>query len=103
MIPPPRWLLAAVLVALSLVAALLWAETQRWRPYYSAGDESAEARVLVNAQTGQPLQWAWAQGGLRRGTQLAWLRLAGAGLPAGFGSPSRSTPALLGPSIPGSA
>jgi hypothetical protein len=79
MIPAPRWLLAAVLVALSLVAALLWAETQRWRPYYSAGDESAEARVLVNAQAGQPLQWAWAQGGLRRGTQLAWLRLAGAG------------------------
>ena len=75
----PRWLLALLFGALALVAVLLWAETQRLRPYYSVGDETFQVQSLVAIRAGAPLQWRWVQGDLQRNALYGWWRLTGSG------------------------
>jgi hypothetical protein len=66
-------------LAALLVGLLLWSETQRWRPFYSVGDEATHIRYMVQIEHGEPLHWRWAYSDLQRGAQYGWWRLAGSG------------------------
>ena|GEM_PF-7018886 len=75
----PAWLLGATLAALLGVGALLWAETQVLRPYYSVGDESIHVADMLAIGHAKPLQWRWTRGDLERNAQWAWWRAVGSG------------------------
>ncbi|HXB97793.1 MAG TPA: hypothetical protein VNZ54_07040, partial [bacterium] len=75
----PAWLWAALLAALLGVGALLWAETQVQRPFYSVGDESIHVGDMLAISHGEPMHWRWTRGDLERNGQWCWWRAFGSG------------------------
>jgi hypothetical protein len=75
----PAWLLGWTALAVLAVSALLWMETQRWRPFYSVGDESLVARSLVAVSQGAPMQWKLGHGSLQRNALWCYWQLVGSG------------------------